>query len=199
MSRNTIETIRETLVADGGGEPESLKTLFSVLYDEMRSMAGRALQKEQADEVLQTTAVVHEAYVRLAGADKLSVQDRTHFRALASRAIRRVLVDHARRRTAEKRGGRPLRETFDEQLGHGVIGMPQNDLLDLVALNEALEELFVLHPRQARIVELRFFSGLLEREVAEVLDVSRRTVQGDWWMAKAWLHARLFPDAESDV
>lgn len=194
MPPNPYDNIRETLTSVDTNKREGLNTLFGVLYDELRSIAGTALRKENRNgAILETTVLVHEAYLRLASTETVTLQDRAHFLALAARSIRRVLVDHARRRSTAKRGAAMTQESFDERFGV-LASAVEVDPSQLLALNDALEELFALHPRQARIVELRFFSGLKETDVAEVLNVSRRTVQMDWAMAKAWLHANLYPE-----
>lgn len=160
-----------------------------MVYDELRALAESCLQRERHGHTLQATALVHEAYLRLIKQEEVEWRNRAHFFAIAAQAIRRILVDHARGRQRAKRGGDRERVTLDED----VAITPDRDL-DVVELDEALEKLAQLNQRQARIVELRFFGGLALREVAEVLGVSPRTVDGDWCMARAWLRRELRRD-----
>jgi RNA polymerase sigma factor (TIGR02999 family) len=157
-----------------------------LVYNELRALAESLLQQERPEHTLQATALVHEAYVRLIKQEEVQWQNRAHFFAIAAQAIRRILVDHARGHARQIRGGDRERVRLDED----VAVSPERDL-DLVALDEALSTLAQLHPRQAQIVELRFFGGLTLRDVAEVLAVSPRTVDGDWSMARAWLRRAL--------
>jgi RNA polymerase sigma-70 factor, ECF subfamily len=168
------------------GEASAVNQLLPLVYDELRALAETYLKRERPDHTLQATALVHEAYVRLIKQEDVQWQNRAHFFAVAAQAIRRILVDHARGHEREKRGGGRERVCLNEDVatapGRG---------LDLLALDEALEKLAQLDPRQARIVELRFFGGLSLKEVAEFLGVSPRTVDGDWAMARAWLRREL--------
>lgn len=167
------------------GAQGSEERLFALIYGELRRMAAARMQAERADHTLSPTALVHEAYLRLAGAEE-QFEDRSHFLAVAARAMRRILVDHARGRRAAKRGG-----------GEGAAHVDSLDAPaassdeELLLLNEALERLAELSPRQGRVVELRYFAGLTEDEVASALGVTRRTVNRDWSMARAWLHREL--------
>lgn len=165
----------------------SPEALLPQLYDDLRMQAARLLKRERADHTLSPTALVHEAYVRLRGLSE--VRDRVHFAALAATAMRRALVDHARARAAAKR--RP--EDGLLRLDTGVGWAPQDEArpVDVMALHEALEKLAVLHERQARLVELRFFGGLSTAEAAESLGVSLATAEADWRMARTWLHREL--------
>jgi RNA polymerase sigma factor (TIGR02999 family) len=156
-----------------------------LVYEELRALAESYLQRERPDHTLQATALVHEAYMRLVKQEEVEWQSRAHFFAVAAQAIRRILVDHARGHLSAKRGGDRKRVRLDQDLA-----LPEPDL-DLLALDEALEELARLHERQARIVELRFFGGLSLKEVAEYLGLSSRTIDGDWYMARAWLRSKL--------
>ncbi len=173
-----------TLDAEPGAEE-----LMAAVYDEMRGLARGYLRRERSDHTLQPTALVHEAYLKLADQDRLNWRGRTHFFAVGAQIMRRLLVDHARRRGRVKRGGDWLRVT----LGHGVAPLLGRDLDrdELLGLDQALRKLAELDPRQARIVELRFFAGLEVAEVAEVLRVSKRTVEGHWTHARAWLKREL--------
>jgi len=155
------------------------------VYDELRTLAGRYMGRERAGHTLQPTALVHEAFLRVAAADT-PIADRVHFMALGARTMRRILVDHARRARAAKRGGGVERVTLDLDRD----GAPSGTY-DLVELHDALEALASTHPRKARVLELRYFGGLEVQEIADHLGVSRRTVLYDSRAACAWLHAEL--------
>jgi len=176
------------LRAAGDGDRDAFDRLFPLVYAELRALADRQLRGEAVGHTLQATALVHEAYLKLAvpgGAAAWS--DRAHFFGIASRAMRQVLVDHARRRRADKRGGAWSRTTLsDKPLALDA------DPGELLALDAALEG---LEPRQREIVEMRFFGGMTEEEVAAVLGVSDRTVRREWVKARAWLYDALYPDA----
>jgi RNA polymerase sigma factor (TIGR02999 family) len=162
------------------------ETLFLRLYAELRVIADRLLRREAPGHTLQPTALVHEAWFKLAGPSAPRAADRSHFLALAARAMRQVLVDSARRRRAAKRGGALVDMTLsDDRLG---LVIP---LDDLIAVDDALTRLAANDERLARVVELRFFAGLNEEEIAEALGVTSRTVQRDWAKARAWLHSEL--------
>ena len=158
-----------------------------LVYDELRRQAARYLHKERSGHTLQTTALIHEAYLRLIGNTQVEWQNRSHFFAIASQAMRRILVDHARTRHRSKRGGAAENLPLDEAAN---IGLPEKSV-DLLALDEALERLALLDNRQVKVVELRYFSGLSIDETAEVLGVSNATVRNDWTMAKAWLKQEI--------
>jgi RNA polymerase sigma factor (TIGR02999 family) len=157
----------------------------AALYQELRSIAHRHMSSERGSHTLQTTALVHEAYLRLS--PKFSWPSRTEFLAGASHIMRQILIDHARARSQLKRGGNDLRITLDEMQ----IAVEWNDEVDVIAIDGALSKLEQLDPRQGRIVEMRFFSGMSVEEVADVLDVAPKTVQRDWAMARAWLRREL--------
>jgi RNA polymerase sigma factor (TIGR02999 family) len=159
--------------------------LFELLYDQLRHMARRHLQNERPDQTLQATALVHEAYLRLVGADQQWC-NRAHFFAIASSAIRRILIDHARAKHAAKRPGSQQRIDLDE-----VPLLSHEDSDGIIALDRALEKLSQIDVRQSRIVEMRYFGGLTSEEAAEALGVSVITVQRDWRVAKAWLRREL--------
>lgn len=169
------------------GNQAALDELMPLVYDELRRQASRYLRKERQGHTLQTTALIHEAYLKLAGENEIEWQNRNHFFAIASTVMRRILVDHARTRHREKRGGNAEDIPLDDAL---MIGSEQKNV-DLVALDEALVRLERLDRRQAKVVELRFFSGLTNEETADVLGVSNATVRNDWAMAKAWLHGQI--------
>jgi RNA polymerase sigma factor (TIGR02999 family) len=161
--------------------------LVALVYDQLHRIAAGYLRQERADHTLQPTALVHEAYMKVA--DGPGWKDEAHFRASASRAMRQVLVDHARARGRHKRGGDRDRIL----LTTGVAFETERDL-DVLALDEALDALAALDGRKARVVELRFFGGLSARESSEILGIARKTVEADWYFARAWLHARLDGD-----
>ena len=169
---------------DDSGTRSPSEAVLAEVYSELRALAEAYLRRERAGHTLQPTALVHEAFLRMAEEDPDRWSDSAHFTALAANIMRRVLVDHARRRGAAKRGGGHDRVT----LADVATGEPE---LDLLSLDEALTELATLSPRQARVVELRFFGGLSLDEVAHQLEVARSTVAADWQMARAWLNHKL--------
>lgn len=166
---------------------EILDQLLPLVYEELRRQAARYLRKERLDHTLQTTALINEAYLKLIDQRKVSWQNRQHFFAIAAQAMRRILVDYARERHREKRGG--AAENLPIEAAEFVAVSEKS--VDLVALDEALNRLAKLDERQARVVELRYFSGLSIDETAEILNVSNVTVRRDWNLAKAWLHQQL--------
>lgn len=170
------------------GQSEALDELLPLVYEELRRLAAHYLGKERRGHTLQATALVHEAYVRLLG-KPLQVEDRSHFFAVAARAMRRVLVDHARRHQADKRIGPQDKVSLED--GPELSVQPD---VDVLALHEALERLGQVNPRQAKLVEIRYFGGLKNREAAEVLGVSLGTVERDWQVARLWLHRQLTGD-----
>jgi RNA polymerase sigma factor (TIGR02999 family) len=167
------------------GDKDALDRLVPLVYDELRRVARARLKGERAHS-LQTTALVHEAYIRLVDLDRMTLHGRTHFFALSARLMRQILVDHARRRRAGKRGGDVTIVGLDE-----VSPAVKTSTVDLLALDEALDRLAMVDERLCRVVELRFFAGLNIDETAEALEVSTPTVERDWAVAKAWLHSRL--------
>jgi RNA polymerase sigma factor (TIGR02999 family) len=171
----------------GEASPPALADkLFPLVYNELRALADRYLHKERAGHTLQPTALVHEAYLRLVDQTRIHWQGKAHFYAVCARAMHRILIDHARTQKRAKRGGGWQRVTLDP----GVAPLDAPDV-DLMALHDALEKLAALDERQVRVVELRFFAGLTTEEAAQVLGVSKRTVESDWTHAKAWLRARM--------
>lgn len=164
------------------GESDAGAELFPLVYDHLRGLAERLLKAERGDHTLEPTALVHEAYVRLADGDAIDWRGKARFAALAAKAMRQILVDHARRRKAQKRGGGWERVTLQ-----GLIAGKEACQLDVIALDEALQHLATDHPRPAHVVELRFFANMTGDEIAEVLGISRRTVVKDLQMAQAWL------------
>lgn len=168
------------------GDDRAADRLLPLVYDELRRLARTYLREERPGHTLQATALVHEAYLRLVDQTRVQWQGRAHFFAVAAQAIRRVLVDHARGRGREKRGGNAPRLSLDEVIEVGAA--PDTDLLEL---NRVLEALAEQHPIPARVVELRFFGGLTSEEAAEVLGSSTRTVERQWQFARAWLYREL--------
>ena len=180
------ESVTALLAQLSGGNREAEARLAPQVYNELRRMASRHMRRERAGHTLQATALVNEAWLRLVDAPHMSWQNRAHFFAVASTHMRQILVDHARRRQAGKRGGVQQQITLVEPL----LAAPA-DSIDVFALHELLEHLKTFDARASRIVELHFFGGLSFEEMALVLDVSVRTVKRDWSMARAWLHSEL--------
>ncbi len=168
------------------GRADAAERLLPLVYDEFRAMAARYLRHERGNHTLQPTALVHEAYMKMVDQSRIDWQGRTHFFAVAAQAMRRVLIDHARHHRRQKRGGGRHKIALDE----AVALSPQREE-EVLALDEALQRLAEIDARQAKVVELRFFGGLTVEEVAKVLGVSKRTVEGDWTMARAWLKREL--------
>ena len=178
------------LHAHANGDPDALGRLLPRVYDELRRIARARLRRERADHTLSTSEVVHEAFLELVPFDGVDWQSRTHFYAVASRAMRNVLVDHAERRGAAKRGGGRRAESLHDLLEEQVPAA-EREIDDLIAIDEALDRLEALDPRKARVVECRFFGGLSLEETARALGSSPATVSRDWTFARAWLHREL--------
>lgn len=170
-----------------GGDDAALNRLIEIVYPELHRIAMRHLRQERSDPTLQCTALVHEAYLRLAHRQDCEWSDRSHFFAVASRIIRGILVDYRRARGAAKRGGGGQKI----QLAEEAAGSSGSEPVDLLDLDAALTELEKLDPQQSRVVEMRFFGGLSVEETAQVLGISAATVKRDWVMAKTWIHRRL--------
>jgi RNA polymerase sigma factor (TIGR02999 family) len=182
LSHNITHLLKEW----SAGDPQALDRLTPLVYEELRHQAARYLRRERRNHTLQTTALIHEAYLRLIDAKDVHWQSRAHFFAIAANLMRRILVDHARRRDADKRGGSHVRVQLDEALA-----VADEADVDLLAIDEALDRLAVIDPQQARVVELRFFSGLSVEETAAALGVSPKTVKRDWSVARAWLRREI--------
>jgi len=180
------ENITELLFGYSRGDKDALDKLMPIVYDELRRQAARYLRREQAGHTLQTTALIHEAYVRLVDQHNVQWQNRAHFFGIAAQMMRRILVDHARTKKRAKRGGSGVRVS----LADANVAVPSQDL-DVVAVDEALNRLAEIDEQQSRVVELRYFSGLTVEETAAVMGISPATVKRDWSMAKAWLHREL--------
>jgi len=179
--------VTRLLNAASSGDSAAASTLFPVVYDELRRLARHSLKSERPDHTLQATALVHEAFVRLAGPGGAEVTSRAHFLALAARAMRRILVDHAVARQAIKRGGGGGARVPLEEIA--VVG--DEGGVDLVALESALTRLGEIDPEKAQIVEMRYFGGLTHEEIAGVLGQSERSIRRGWTFARAWLHGEL--------
>ncbi len=184
MSEGKVTRILNDLA---GGDEQAAAQLLPVVYDELRALAGSFFARQTPGHTLQPTALVHEAFLKLAGSD-LEWESRAHFFAIAARAMRQVLMNHARDKAAAKRGGDWRRITLDDAVTPFGSATPE---IDLLALDEALEKLGGLSERQARVIELRFFGGLTIAETAHVLGSGTTTVEDDWHMAKAWLGREL--------
>ena len=167
-------------------DKESLDKLMPAIYDELRRQAAHYLRQERPGHTLQTTALIHEAYVRLVDQRNVQWQNRAHFFGIAAQMMRRILVDHARTKKRAKRGGSDIKVSLDD----AAVAVKGQDL-DVVAVDEALNRLAKIDEQQSRVVELRFFRGLTVEETAEVMGISPATVKRDWSMAKAWLHREL--------
>ena len=189
MTTPSREEVTELLGDWSNGDQEALNKLIPLVYQELHRLASRYLRRERVDHTLQTTALVHEAYLRLVDENNGNWRNRVHFFAVASQLMRHILVDYARRHNAAKRGGDCAKVSFDE--GMVVSG---GRSADLTALDEALNSLAAIDPEQSRVVELRVFGGLTVEETAEALGISTRTVKREWSMAKAWLHRLLRND-----
>lgn len=182
MRREASSPVTELLVRWRGGDREALEQLMPLVYEELRRLAHYYLSRERSDHTLQSTALVHEAYLRLAGPNPPQWQNRAHFFGIAAHVMRQILVEYARGRGAIKRGGDAITLTLDD-----AIPLPQQMDIDVIALDAALSELSNLDAQQGRIVELRFFAGLTIEDTSEVLGISPATVKRDWITARAWL------------
>lgn len=180
------EQVTQLLEGCARGEEEAFERLLPLVYDELRRIAARQLRRERSDHTLQTTALVHEAWLKLVGQEERAWANRHHFLAIAALAMRRVLLKHAARKKALKRGGDLARGDWDDALA-----LYEDRAGDLLALDESLRRLEDLDPEAAKVVELRFFGGLLVPEVAEALGISERTVERRWRSARAWLRKDL--------
>jgi RNA polymerase sigma factor (TIGR02999 family) len=190
MDFTSPQEITQLLRAWNAGDEAALKQLTPLVYQELHRLAHRHLARERHDYSLQTSALVNEAYLRLVDAQQVNWQNRAHFFGVSARLMRQILVDFARQRDSQKRGGAVSVVGLEDTPNQG-LDIAQTRSADLVALDDALNVLATLHERQSQIVELRFFGGLSEPEIAEVLHVSERTVRSDWRVARAWLQREL--------
>ncbi len=188
-SREAAMTMNENESRRGDQQPASAEALFLEVYGELRALAAARLKQERLGHTLQPTALVHEVYLKLTEQSRAQWRDRDHFFAIAAEAIRRVLVDHARRKGAQKRQGPGQRVTVSDNLDAAA-----DRGVDILALDDALNRLAEISPRQARVVELRYFGGLETADAARLLGVSETTVKGDWRVARAWLQEALAGD-----
>jgi RNA polymerase sigma factor (TIGR02999 family) len=193
MNESSNDTVRSLLADLRAGDRRAFDRLLPIVYEELREVAGRLRRRWEADDSLNTTALVHETYLRLAGTSAMAWEDRPHFMCVAARAMRQILLDHAKRRHAAKRGGRarmvPLHE-IEAALG-GAHDATDAGADALVALDEALHRLQAHDQRQTRIVECRFFGGMTIEDTATALGISPATVKRGWAMAQAWLYREL--------
>jgi RNA polymerase sigma factor (TIGR02999 family) len=187
-------TVTELLATWGGGDESALARLVPLVHRELHQMARRQMGRERAGHSMQATALVNETYLRLVDAKQVTWHDRAHFLAVCARVMRRILVDHARARLSQKRGGLAARVPFDEALV--VSDEPRQDF---VALDDALGALAEFDDRKSRVIELRLFGGLSVDETAAVLKVSADTVMRDWQLAKAWLRREMRRDRRDDI
>jgi RNA polymerase sigma factor (TIGR02999 family) len=194
MGTPSSEEVTQLLVAWSKGDQAALDQLMPLVYRELHRLARRRLGRESAGHTLQTTALVHEAYLRLVGQKEAQWQNRAHFFAIAARMMRRILVDYARGRRYAKRGGAAPKVSFDEMLP-----VSGGRAADVLVLDEALTTLAEIDPRKSKMVELRFFGGLSIEETAKVLGVSPGTVRRDWTLAKAWLQREIHKDAKDEA
>jgi RNA polymerase sigma factor (TIGR02999 family) len=183
-----VHDVTELLLSWRQGDAAALDRLVPLVYDELRRVARRRLQGEAPGHALQATALVHEVYIRLVDVDRMTLTSRAHFLGVAATLMRQILVDHARRQRADKRGGGATVLSLDEALPAA-----GTSSVDVLALDQALDALSAIDSRQCRVVELRFFAGLTIDEVATALGISLATVEREWALAKAWLFRRLSP------
>lgn len=186
MSNLAQQEITRLLQDASRGDEQAVGVLFERVYDELRVIARNYLRNERSDHTLQSTALVHEAYLRLVGSEQIEWQNRAQFFSIAAQVMRHILVDHARKHAAEKRGSGERKLSLDEAVSFAA----ERDV-NLVALDDALKELATLDEEQSRIVELRFFGGLSIKEIASVLDISETTVSRKWTTAKLWLRDQI--------
>lgn len=193
MPTTTSHEVTQLLLAWNQGDRTALERLIPMVHAELRRIARRYMRNERAGHTLQTTALINEAYLRLIDAQQVRWQNRAHFFGIAAQLMRRILVDFARERSYKKRGGGAHQVSFEETM---VFSRERGE--DLVALDEALSALTEFDERKGRVVEMRFFGGLSEKEIAEALAVSQETVRRDWRLAKSWLRRKLTETAANE-
>jgi len=189
---NREHDVTQALISASAGDRLAADVLWQMTYEELHRIAKRHLYRERPDHTLSATALVHEAYIRLVDQDRIEWQNRAHFFSVASQVCRRILVDYARKRRAQKRGGIRARVTLDD-----AVATVDGESDEILALHEALERLAVIDQRLAKLVECRYYGGLSEVETAEVLGISERTVRRDWLKAKGWIYHQLYGAASS--
>ena len=187
MSHTSTHELTQMLIQLSEGKSQVVDDILPLIYDELRSLAGNYLRRERSDHTLQPTALVHEAYLKLIDQTQVRWQNRAHFFGIAANIMRRILVDHARKHTADKRGGAAEKLPLEEE----ILIVSEGKSAELLALDEALKNLAKIDEMKSKIVELRYFGGLSVEETAEVLGVSEITVKRHWRMAKAWLYGQL--------
>jgi RNA polymerase sigma-70 factor (ECF subfamily) len=187
MSEQPPNEITQMLIELTDGNTEVVNRILPHIYDELRRLAGSYLRRERSDHTLQPTALVHEAYMKLIDQKRVQWQNRAHFFGIAAQVMRRILLDHARKHTADKRGGDAEKLPLEEE----VLIVSHDKSAELIALDDALEALAAIDSQKAKIVELRYFGGLSIEETAEVIGVSVPTINRQWRMAKAWLYGQL--------
>ena len=188
MTLEPASPMSELLLEWGNGDQEALKVILPLVYDELRRLARHHLRQGRPNHTLETTGLVHEAYLRLAGEKSVEVKNKAHFLGIAAQLMRWILVDYERGRRAAKRGGGATRLTLDPSVA---LGPAQPEDVNLLALNEALDRLANLDPQQSRIVEMRYFGGLTIRDIAEFLGLSEATVRRSWSSARVWLRREM--------
>jgi RNA polymerase sigma factor (TIGR02999 family) len=191
MNKSPPNEITERLIAWGAGDRAALDQLLPVVYQELRRMAGNYLRQENPGHTLQPTALVHEAWLRLIDQARVDWRNRAQFFGVAAQMMRRILVDHAKAKHREKRGGDAVKLSLDD-----VINLSGERAADLLALDDALDELTRVDERKSRVVELRYFGGFTIEEIAQILEVSPETVMRDWKLAKAWLYQQIRQEAD---
>ena len=187
MSQPSSSDITQLLIELTGGREDVVDQILPVVYDELRRLAGSYLRRERSDHTLQPTALVHEAYMKLIDHKQVRWQNRAHFFGIAAQVMRRILMDHARKHKADKRGGSAEKLPIDEE----ILVVSNESSSQLLALDDALKTLAQMDPDKAKIVELRYFGGLSIEETAEVMGVSVPTINRHWKLAKAWLYGQL--------
>ena len=193
MAQSSAQSISTLLLKWQDGDEKAFRDLLPLVYNELRRLAHRYMQRQRRDHTLQSTALVHEAYLRLAKLPEGKFQNRTHFFAICAQLMRQILVEYARSQHAAKRN-KAQKVMLDD-----AVALVKGHSLDLVALDDALNALAQFDPQQCRVVELRFFGGLSIEETAHVLEISPATVKRDWFTAKAWLHHELSRTPEHDA
>lgn len=196
MDSSSSRQITDLLKAWGAGDHAALDRLAPAIDQELRRLAKAYLKGEPHDQTLQTTALINEAYLRLIEIRDLPWQDRAHFFAISAQMMRRILVDAARCRRSEKRGGRVPHVSLEEAMENGTVPLSSGNDMQILALNDALDKLARLDARKVTVIELRFFSGLSVEETAEVLKISPQSVMRDWKLSKSWLARELAPARE---
>ena len=191
MNKPPPNEITERLIAWGAGDRAALDQLLPVVYQELRRMAGNYLRQENPGHTLQPTALVHEAWLRLIDQARVDWRNRAQFFGVAAQMMRRILVDHAKSKHREKRGGDAVKLSLDD-----AINLSRERAADLLALDDALDELTRVDERKSRVVELRYFGGFTVEEIAQILEVSPETVMRDWKLAKAWLYQQIRQEAD---